>query len=472
MRVWGMWGLALAVMAGPVRAEETCAAAPRINEMARAIIEGRAGLSGLHQRRFGAEAVYLALHYGGMDESAGRALLAELAAANVTDAREVLAVLTMAREGAEAGLAVIDPDPVRAFAEASVPVRRALLWADDGASYFRLMREAEARPDLAERVGQFLAGGGEMATLTADMDDATLGKVVALAEAEGRILVAIKLAAGLADLSTFRRLMQDHADRPEVAEFATFSWMEANVFSLRHGGGPLPRPDPAVQAERGAGDARIYTVFRAAWDSGPEQFILTLMNQTGLEAEVAAAAQAYLAEVGAGRIDAVADPDAAWLVQYAALGLVMERAVLQDTLAVFDFPPRRLRHYAGTAAESLDWMLAADALGPVVRGEVEGVPDRPAMLTPGFDWALWAGLAGQLAGGETAALPPESLGPAAELLIEAERWDELAGVAGQMAPEERLTLTRDAMQRLDRRCGAWMASEGQGLLGGAVMWRF
>ncbi len=117
-------------------------------------------------------------------------------------------------------------------------------------------------------------------------------------------------------------------------------------------------------------------------------------------------------------------------------------------------------------------MLAADALGPVVRGEVEGVPERPAMMTPEFDWALWTALAARLAGGGGEALPPESLGPAAELLIAAERWDDLARVAAQMEPEERLMLMRDAMQRLDRRCDAWMASEGQGLMGGAVMWRF
>jgi hypothetical protein len=466
------WIAGAVALAGGAQADETCAEAPLIAGMAGAIIEGRADLPGLHQRRFGAEAVYLALHYGGMDEAAARDLLATLAAENVTDARDVLAVLVMAREGVEAGLAVIDADPVRAFATAGLPVRRAVLMADGGESYFRLMREAEARPELAEGVGQFLAGGGEMVTLTAGMEDAALAQVVAAAEAEGRILLAIKLAAGLRDLSTFQRLMQDHADLPEVAEFATFSWMEANVFSLRHGGGPLPRPDAALQAERGAGDARLYAVFRAAWESGPEQFILTFMNQTGLEAEVAAVAQAYLAEVGAGRIDPVADPDAAWLVQYEGLGLVMEPAALQGTLGAFDWPPRRLRHYAGTAVESLDWMLAAQALGPVVRGEVAGVPERPAMMTPEFDWALWTGLAEQIAGGGVGALPPESLGPAAELLIAAERWDDLAGVAAQMEPEERLMLTRDAMQRLDRRCDAWMASEGQGLMGGAVMWRF
>jgi hypothetical protein len=150
----------------------------------------------------------------------------------------------------------------------------------------------------------------------------------------------------------------------------------------------------------------------------------------------------------------------------------MEPAVLQATLGAFDWPPRRLRHYAGTAVESLDWMLAADVLGPVVRGEVEDLPARPAMMTPGFDWALWTALAVQLAGGGGEALPPESLAPAAELLIAAERWDNLARVAAQMEPEERLMLTRDAMQRLDRRCAAWMASEGQGLTGGTVMWRF
>ncbi len=472
MRAWVAASLGIAVAAGAARAQETCAEAPRIVDLAGAIIDGRADLSGLHKRRYGAEAVYLALHYGGMDEEAARARLAELAADGVAEAREVLAILVITRDGVEAGLAVIDPDPVRAFAEATVPVRRAVLMADDGASYFRLMRAAESRPELAERVSLALAGGGELVQLTADMPDEALAQVIAAAEADGRILAAIKMAAGLADLSTFQALMATYAGRPEVAEFATFSWMEANIFSLRHGAGPLPRPDPAMQAERGASDARLYAVFRAAWDSGPEQFILTFMNQTGREAEVAAVAQAYLTEVAEGRLNPVADPDAAWLAQYRALGLVMEPAVVQDTLGAVDFPPVRLRHYAGTAAESLDWMLAVDALGPVVRGDVDVPPDRPAMMQAEFDWTFWAGLAEQIAAGPVADLPPESLSPAVELLAAAGRWDELVDVAGAMEPPERLAVLRDMMQRLDRRCNAWMASEGQGMMGGTVMWRF
>jgi hypothetical protein len=472
MRAWVAASLGIAVAAGAARAQETCEQAPRIVDLAGAIIEGRADLSGLHQRRYGAEAVYLALHYGGMDEAAARARLEELAADGVVEAREVLAVLVIAREGVEAGLAVIDPDQVRAFAEATVPVRRAVLVADGGESYFRLMRAAEARPELAERVSLAIAGGGELVQLTADMPDEALAQVIAAAEADGRVLAAIKMAAGLADLSTFQALMERYADRPEVSEFATFSWLEANIFSLRHGAGPLARPDPAMQAERGAGDARTYAVFRAAWDSGPAQFILTFLNQTGAEAEVAAVAQAYLTEVAAGRIDPVTDPDAAWMMQYAALGLVMDPSVVQATFGGFDFPPARLRHYAGTAANALDWMLAAEALGPVVLDEGAPQPERPAMMQAGFDWTLWTGLAAQLAAGPAGDLPPESLLPAIELLAEAGRWDEVEAVAGMLAPPERMAVLRDMMQRLDRRCDAWMASEGQGLMGGTVMWRF
>ena len=472
MRAWLAASLGISVAAGVARAQETCEQAPRIVDLAGAIIDGRADLAGLHQRRYGAEAVYLALHYGGMDEVAARARLEELAADGVAEAREVLAVMVIAREGVEAGLAVLDPDPVRAFAEATLSVRRAVLVTDGGASYFRLMREAEARPELAERVSLALAGGGELVQLTADIPDEELARVITAAEAEGRVLAAIKMAAGLADLSTFEALMKEHRDRPEVAEFATFGWLEANVFSLRHGTGPLPRPDPAVQAERGAGDARLYVIFRAAWESGPEQFILTFMNQTGREAEVAAVAQAYLTEVAEGRLDPVADPDAAWLTQYRALGLMMEPSVVQGTLGTVDFPPVRLRHYAGTAAGSLDWMLAAEALGPVVRGEVNVMPARPGMMQAAFDWTLWTGLAEQMAVGPVTDLPPASLSPAVELLAEAGRWDEVVAVADAMEPPARLAVLRDVMQRLDRRCDAWMASEGQGMMGGTVMWRF
>jgi hypothetical protein len=179
--------------------------------------------------------------------------------------------------------------------------------------------------------------------------------------------------------------------------------------------------------------------------------------------------------VAAGRIDPVAEPEASWLFQYRAWEETVGRDAIHQALRGWDFPPVRLRHYAGQgeARISLDWMLAAEALGPVVRDEVAVMPERPGLMSEGFDWELWRGLASELAAGPAGVVEGEAVPVAVELLIGAGRWDELLALTATMEPAERLAILRDAMQRLDRGCEAWMAMPGQALLlGGDVVWRY
>jgi hypothetical protein len=458
----------LAVMAGlPAAAQETCAEAPVIRQLAGAILEGRAELTGLHPRRHGAEAVYLALHYGGMEEGAARAVLEALDAEGVPEAHEILASLVIAREGVAAGLAVIDPDPVRAFVEAGRSVRSAVIAADGGVTYFRLRREAEARPDLAGDVVNALAAGWELPVLTANLPDEVVAAIAATAEAEGDILSALKLLAGLPDMTAYAALLER---RPEAADLAEEARNEVMIATLRHGTGPVPRSDPAAQAERGATDARLYAVMEASYQSGPASYLSTVMNQTGLEVEVAAVAVAYLAEVEAGRVDASVDTEAAWLMQYRGLEVVLGTEGAQRVMRGYDFPPPRVRHYAASAIETLDWMLAVEVLGPVVRGEVAAMPDRPKLMSDTLDWPLWTRVAEAAAAGTWNGEAPEV---AAELLVAAGQWDAMMAATERLAMAERLGVWRDVMQRLDRGCDGWMASRGQGLiLGGDTLWRF
>lgn len=456
----GLVLVAAAVLAaGAAAAEETCAEAGLINDLAGAIVDGRAALPGLQQRRHGAEAAYLSLHYGGMEEGAARLLLEDLAGQGVPEAREALAVLVIAREGVEAGLRVIGPDAVRAFAEATVPVRRAVLAADGGQSYFRLMAAAEADPALMSLVGDDLAGGGEITALVAAMDDAAVAAVVDAAEAAGHRRVALVLAAGLRDRTRHAALVARHPGLD-----AGFTRMEAMVARMRNDLGPLPGEDVA----RVAREARVQALMAAAWQGLPAEFLIAALNQTGLEAEVAAVAVAYRAEVAAGRIDPLRDPEAAWLMQYRGLALAIGAEAAQGALAGIDFPPVRVRHYGGGAVESLDVMLAVETLEPVVRGAAAAMPERPPLLSEGFDWELWRGVAEALAAGTWAGAAPEI---AVELRAGAGDWAGAVEAAGLMPPEARMRVWRDLIQRLDRGCGAWMAWPGQAL-GEGVMWRY
>jgi hypothetical protein len=254
----------------------------------------------------------------------------------------------------------------------------------------------------------------------------------------------------------------------EPALLDGFTRLPATMARLRNDLGPLPTDE----AERAAREGRLYAVMAAAGGGLPADLLMTVMNQTGLGAEVAAVATAYRAEVAAGRIDPLRDPVAAWLVQYRGLDLVLGTETAQSVVTGFDFPSVPVRHYAGRAQLSLNWMLAAEALAPVVRNEVAEMPERPALLSPEFAWEFWTAAARAIAEGRYA---PEAGDPTivvgVELLMTAGRWAEAITLAGDLQARTRMSLYRDAIQRLDRDCAGWMVSPGQWMVG-ETMWRF
>jgi hypothetical protein len=451
-------------------AQESCPEAPLILDLAGDILDGRAEVNRFEARRIGAEAAYLAILYGGLDTAAALDLIDTRLTDTHPDAPVLRAALRAARGDVEAGLAEINPDPVRAFALGGMSVRRAVLLADAGVTYFTLLHAGRAVPDLGDSIGP-LTLGVELLALTSDQPDDVIGQIVKAADAAGYRHAALLLAADMTELAVFEGLMAKYAGDPEMEALAGMAWLQGYGATLRHGTGPVPRADAARQAERGELDARYYAVSRAAYHGGAAQFILTLLNQTGRDVEISAVAAAYLDEVEAGRIDPVRDPEAAWLFQYRALAKAMGADVVHATMGGFDFPTGRIRHYAGSAAETMDWVIARVALLPVVAGAE--LPPRPALLSPTFDWDMWTEVATALARGDAGPFEGDAGPVAAELLAGAGRWDEMEVVAAGFDPFERLVFLRDIMQRLDRGCAAYMAQPGQAmLLGGDSLYRF
>lgn len=450
---------------GAAAAQETCPEAPVIVQLAGAIIDGREELTGLHQRRHGAEAAYLALHYGGMEAGAARALMEDLAADGVVEAQEALAALVVTQDGVEAGLAVLNADPVTGFAQAGLSTRLAVMRADGGESYFRLLAEALAQPDLAEAAwnpGRW----PELVIIAAGRPEA---EVVAMAEAaagRGLSQQAHLLAATLADGAVRDALV---AGLPPLdTSDAALVWQIENAAGLWH------RLKPGAETEGALGGGSFDAMLRAAWHDGPAHFGSTLVNMTGWEEEGQAVASRFLAEVAAGRIDPVADPEASWLFQYRAWADAVGRDALHSAMRGWDFPQARLRHFAFTAVTSMDWMLAGDALVPYVTGAESLPPARPDLMTDDFAWFFWIGMARDIVAGDyDPEMPDPTVSVGLELLMQAGRWDEVMRVTVGMEPAARLSILRDAMQRLDRGCEAWMAMPGQALLlGGDVVWRY
>ncbi len=482
MRFWrigivlGLWCGLAAVPVGSV-AQDRCESTGDIVTLARTILEDRDTLTRLARRQFGTEAAYMMLHYYGMDDSDATDLMAQLMTEPIRDLDELNATMLMSRFGIDAGLQAIDPDPVRAFAMAGRSVRRALLLADNGQSYFDLLRRAIDTPAFDPRLPPQTVAGIDLIAYVSNQPDDVLLTIAQTAEAAGFIASAVVLAADMTTLDAYQAIIDRHRDDPALTAQAPYSWVTQTGATLRHDTGPVPRMDAAAQAERGATDMQTYTILRAMFHDGPMQFSGVLMNQTGWIAEGEQVAAAFLAEVEAGRIDPLRDPETAWLFQYRAWAALKGRDAVHSVLSNVDFPLQRIRHFAGTALTSLDWMVAKEALRRFVQTETTTLPTRPALLSDGFDWDLWITAAQAITTGDRDALSvggPDMLAIAAELLADIGVIDDAMVIAPDAFDDVgRLTFLRDVMLRLDRHCDAITAQPGEAmLLGGTYLFRF
>jgi hypothetical protein len=457
-------------------AQGSCPEAPMIRSLAQTILEGRVDLPGLRARHIGAEAAYLEMHYGQLTDAEALALVSPFIGQSMPGGTDLAVALTVSVNGAEAGLALIDADPVRAFAMAGPSTRRAVLLADTGKTYFELLAMASARPELDGLLIPQSANALDLLGLVSDQPDDALRTLASAAEDAGFLLGAGQLFAALPDLELFHDFLNRNAAAEAIVEYGDSTASYWSIATLPHGTGPIRDAntiaDPALTPDQRG----VYAVQRMSYLSGPADFSGMMLNQTFWTQEGEAVAAAYLAEVAEGRIDPVRDPESAWLFQYRAWVALKGREAVHSVLPYYDFPSQRLRHFAGSAVVSLDWMIAKEALRPYLTGATATVPTRPALLSDGFDWTRWMTAAEVVRSDDPSALLTDDAELAiivTELLADIGNLEMMAAVAPQaLEGFEKLNFFRDVMQRLDRRCDAITAQPGQAfLLGGDVIFR-
>lgn len=166
--------------------------------------------------------------------------------------------------------------------------------------------------------------------------------------------------------------------------------------------------------------------------------------------------------------------DLVWLLEYRALSKILGRDFVHNTLTSFEFPSPKIRHFSGTALQSLDIILARETLGDFVRSKVGSASARPALLADDFAWDTWVRVAQAVAAddlGGVGFFDASEFAIAAELLAEAGEWRAAAASLDPMAsPMDRLTLVRDMMLRVDRLCDAALVQPGQAMMqpGGSI----
>jgi len=126
----------------PAQADETqdhCAARPIIVDLAERIIEGRKGLNRIKNRRFAADAAYLLIQYGDLNETEIAKLLNRMTKEKVRRGHELKSTYEIAT--GLGGLEEIDGD--RLFNGLLQSQWRALILSDDGELFFELADKGE-----------------------------------------------------------------------------------------------------------------------------------------------------------------------------------------------------------------------------------------------------------------------------------------------------------------------------------------
>jgi hypothetical protein len=450
---------------------QTCAETDLILDLAAQVLDERALVPRLQARRLGAEAAYLTIRYGQMDGVPALAFLDQLATAEppLLQAADMARTLIARNQPAIFAITHDAANPYDVFAAQDRALMMAIVAWDRGQTYFRLWDEVEAdtsRTSTGGLANTYLPAGLRAAALTGD--DSLRARLAQEALDVGRVGTAAILASGLEDLSMYRDIVAGIIDEPELTEALSGPRINLNMLTAIWQETALN----AVPDADGWGDT--FYLMRHMAVAGQVNWLATFVNQTGETALGQEVAAALLAAVQGGTIDMDRAPEEGWLMMQDMLAEQLGPETVVSTLDSFSLPV--VRHYAGSAAQTLAWARAARALRPFLSSELKALPNDPGLLAD-LDWANWLRIASALRAG-----PAESDDLSAsddaliaiELLIGAQRWDEMRAIADDLLePVDRIRVFTDVIERLDRSCAGYTAISWQSVItGGAAFYDF
>ncbi|MEX0283576.1 MAG: hypothetical protein AB3N23_03100 [Paracoccaceae bacterium] len=462
-------GLIWVCLSGPGEAQSfDCPHVALIEDLAQRIMTQRADLSDLLTRRYGSRAAYVFLRYQAQQPTDwGLNLLASMEQPHPPRYLEqVQAAYAISRLGVDQGLAAVGQSVETALTEGGWNVWAAMIRAEGGAGfYLRVAVFRAGSGDVAKFEEQYRLGYG-LAPLLLLFSDDDLLELATAAEAAGDLAAVVMALSARRDLTEYLNLIERHRDDPLVSS------IDPAMLGLtaRYHATIPPRPSgPDNSGMRAA----IYDVVRATMHVGEMDYLTILLNQTGAFDEVSAAARAFMASDLATTQQDFDRLERVWTFLLRELAIQMPMDQLNQHLSSFSMPVYT-RHYADTARETLDWMLAVVALRAYLTGTTDELPERPMEMSEAFDWPNWLALADRIKAGELSDVVQEETTIIAELMLAAGDFDAAIKIAqDQMATKDRLPFFRDVMLRLDRACRGVTVVPGQGfLLGGGVIYDF
>jgi hypothetical protein len=443
-----------AVAPAPAEAIRDCRLVPDIVSVAGFLLADPKTERRFWRDHVSTDAAYLLIRYGGLSGERAMGLVESLRQRRVAPQRIQ-----------DLRLALAPPDRRLALIEdmqegASVP--------PGGPSFFRAMivdrRAGWLFADMARRAAN---AGADRAAVTrfqfslasslVDLDDAALGRIAAEAETHGLWPLALELQAARPSPAGWLAALRRSPLAPDTQEKLT------EAFAPHWRGFRHLRPRPyrfedlpaelklAVAAidGRASASARDFEAATHLVRLVPQtRGLLTVLNQTGevrLAREVAAP---LVRDIEARRIDPAREGD------------LVEARMLEGIVAVLGAEPARRQLVSfrdsgppptETALQAAERSVAVTTLAPLARGDLPAAPDRPAILSRGFDWAGWRSTAEAIrTGGEVSYV---YRGAAAELLSRIGRHHKAAEMLAVMGPtDEARRIGHAILLGLDRAC--------------------
>ncbi len=324
----------------PPPSSATCTHRDNILKFGDYILRNRSKAHVFSKRRFGAVAAYLKIRYEDLDYDSGMHVLRPLLDANVYNAHEVAVPFTIANRDIDEALALIDADQLEAFYKLGTFGTRALILRDGGRTFLRLVKQAMSAEKIDLNFGANYSFGLHAAYPVVDQSDGFKSKFAELAEAEGELVLGAAVLGTRSELSAYHSFMKKHAGSERLHQILNDRALTGYGLTMLHNTGPvfsdpdLPESDKILQRQ-------LYSIMRAAYFGGEQDFLNIYINQSGNISGAQEVADEYLGRVEGGFLNPVRNPDDAWIFIYKKLVEVAGRTGVDEQLNSFNFPSTR-----------------------------------------------------------------------------------------------------------------------------------
>lgn len=446
----------------PVYAQDACADAATITSLSETVLNKRPELPRLQARRFGSHALYLMMRYSDLPDDAVEEELAPLLADGVPLARDLAFAWSYGMSDGTTDR-LLGPDAVANALSSSTPsAARAMIREGD---IDALMSALSADDD---RIIAF-----QMIVVAAlDYTDEQKAALADAAMAHDLPLLAAGFAATQKKSKAWPALVETLDGETAEQALQLWYWLAPAM-----GKPMLPRKtDQREPGPYGFTADKFSEINIAAMQIPQYDFLNTLLNQSGEIDYVVAAATAVNQAMADGRLERRRTLDAAWLLAYRTLvGVWSDTEQLQRQFASFDLNTER-RTSGDKTLGLIDRIVAIDALGPYLRGEVDELPEMPGLLSPSAEgeWQRWLEVAAAVKANPA---DPAHVGEdtmAADMLFAAGKAEVLASlIADAPASLQSLRLATDIAIRLDRQCESYLWHPAESvMLAGTPIFKF